>query len=216
MPGSSVQSRATAPVASTRPRASAETAHGGVFFLLNVALAWELYGDFTRPRHATLSVSPWQFLHAAASALLGRGFKADPLAPWLRSQVAFSRPRPWRELGGPPLSLIPSGEARLLQPDPERMATDAPACLTPTRAANELSCWWPLLRHRLALAMGLPEHEAAGTCLTLPARMEQRGDRVDVHFNLHQLPLSVRLAGLDRNPGWVPAAGSDIRFHFEA
>jgi hypothetical protein len=33
---------------------------------------------------------------------------------------------------------------------------------------------------------------------------------------LHHLPLSIRLAGLDRNPGWVPASGCDIRFHFEA
>jgi hypothetical protein len=28
------------------------------------------------------------------------------------------------------------------------------------------------------------------------------------------LPLQIRFAGLDRDPGWVPAAGRFITFHF--
>lgn len=188
------------------------TSHGGVFFLLNVALAWELYGDFTRPRHALLSVSPWQFLHASGFALLGRAFAADPLAGWLRAQAPFSRPRPASALGGTPLSLLPGTEASGLR------SANGLAMLAPrsARPDDELRAWWPLLRRRLSLALNLPEREAIATCLNLSARIERRGDRVDVCFPLHQLPLAIRLAGLDRDPGWVPASGCDIRLHFEA
>lgn len=202
-------------------RPAVETAHGGVFFLLNVALAWELYGDFTRPRHALLSVSPWQFLHASAFALLGRAFAADPLAGWLRAQAPFSRPRPASDLDGTPLSLLPPNEADRLRAATASLGPSAPSRLAtaPHRAArpgDELSTWWPLLRQRLSLALNLPEREAIATCLNLPARVERRGDRVDVGFSLHHLPLAIRLAGLDRDPGWVPASGCDVRFHFEA
>jgi hypothetical protein len=68
-------------------------------------------------------------------------------------------------------------------------------------------------RARLALALGgAGEVERA---LALPARIYAGDVRVDVIFPLGELPIAVRLAGLDRNPGWVPAAGRDIRFHFE-
>lgn len=193
-----------------RPQVT-QTSHGGVFFLLNVALAWELYGDFTRPQHALLSVSPWQFLHAAATALLGRSFATDPLAIWLRDQAPFTRPRPASTLGQAPEQLIPPAEAHWL------MAADTSPRHWPTkRPHNELSCWWPLLRQRLSLALSLPAPEAIATCLNLSARIERRGERLDVCFALQHLPLAVRLAGLDRNPGWVPASGCDLRFHFEA
>ena len=33
-------------------------------------------------------------------------------------------------------------------------------------------------------------------------------------FHGPPLPLAVRFAGLDRDPGWIPAAGCDVRFHF--
>jgi hypothetical protein len=38
---------------------------------------------------------------------------------------------------------------------------------------------------------------------------------VDVVLSLAELPVEVRLAGLDRDPGWVPAAGRDVRYRFE-
>jgi len=42
-----------------------------------------------------------------------------------------------------------------------------------------------------------------------------RADRLDLHFTLDALPLAVRLAGVDRDPGWIPSAGCDIRFCFD-
>jgi hypothetical protein len=38
---------------------------------------------------------------------------------------------------------------------------------------------------------------------------------VDVSLSLAALPLPLRVAGLDRDPGWIPAAGRAIAFHFE-
>jgi hypothetical protein len=37
---------------------------------------------------------------------------------------------------------------------------------------------------------------------------------VDVVLSLAELPVEIRLAGLDRDPGWIPAAGRYLAFHF--
>jgi hypothetical protein len=46
-----------------------ETEFGGIFYLLNAALALELYGDFTMPRAKGLALLPWDWL-----ALVGRAW----------------------------------------------------------------------------------------------------------------------------------------------
>lgn len=74
---------------------------------------------------------------------------------------------------------------------------------------------WAPLRARLSLALGLPRLQATRLTLSLPGQVRLRPGRVDVHIPLAQLPLAVRMAGLDRDIGWLPAAGQDIRFHFE-
>jgi hypothetical protein len=83
-----------------------------------------------------------------------------------------------------------------------------------TKAA--LSHVLPYLRARLTLALGLRDsRRLAGVLLRMAARVHVGGERIDVFYALQRLPLAVRLAGLDRDPGWVPAAGRDLRFHFE-
>ena len=85
-----------------------------------------------------------------------------------------------------------------------------------TRPAPRLSALiWPLLRARLALGLDRPARAALALCLPLHAQVQVRSERLDLHFSLETLPLALRLAGLDRDPGWLPAAGSDIRFHFD-
>lgn len=75
----------------------------------------------------------------------------------------------------------------------------------------------PYLAQRLALAMGERDAaRAARQVFAVPARLELSPARLDVHMALADLPLAVRLAGLDRDPGWLPAAGVDMRFHFAA
>ena len=81
-------------------------------------------------------------------------------------------------------------------------------------------CWrqWllPLMRARLALALGVADDQALldQVCRS-EARVTSRPAWVDVTLSLAALPLALRLAGLDRDPGWIPAAGRDVRFHFE-
>jgi hypothetical protein len=62
---------------------------------------------------------------------------------------------------------------------------------------------------------------AALSCAAMPPIIRQRATlyvtrtHVDVVFSLEQINLSIRRAGLDRNPGWVPELGRVITFRFE-
>jgi len=47
------------------------------------------------------------------------------------------------------------------------------------------------------------------------ARVRLTETRLDVFLSLDELPIAVRLARLDRDPGWIPAAGRHIAFHFQ-
>lgn len=168
-----------ATVTAALPSPRLDTAHAGLFFLLNAALGMGWYGDFTQPQHRGLcmglglDLSPWQFLRAAGQALAGPAWHQDPLAAWLLAMD----PTPLPRTGVRPL--------------------------------------WAPLRARLSLALGLPRLQATRLTVHLPGQVRLRPGRVDVHIPLAQLPLAVRLAGLDRDIGWLPAAGLDIRFHFE-
>ena len=47
-----------------------------------------------------------------------------------------------------------------------------------------------------------------------PARVIVDSETVAIHFALATHPLAVRLAGLDRDPGWLPEARRTLRFVF--
>ena len=70
------------------------------------------------------------------------------------------------------------------------------------------------LHTRLQQALGAEGDVTALVCRH-PAQVVATPTRVDVHLALAELPLALRLAGLDRDPGWVPAAGRALAFHFE-
>jgi hypothetical protein len=46
------------------------------------------------------------------------------------------------------------------------------------------------------------------------AVIETAASSVHVHLSLSELPLDIRIAGLDRDPGWIPAAGRAVYFCF--
>ncbi len=52
--------------------------------------------------------------------------------------------------------------------------------------------------------------------LTAPGRVRVTATHVDVVLSLQDVDLAVRLAGLDRDPGWVPMLGRIVLFHFLA
>lgn len=88
------------------------------------------------------------------------------------------------------------------------------------RSARVLTRWlgWlmPYVRARLQRALGLaPADDLATVLCRHYAHISLTTTHLDLVFALDHLPIEVRLSGLDRNPGWVPAAGRSIAFSFE-
>jgi len=75
----------------------------------------------------------------------------------------------------------------------------------------------PYIRARLRRALGMTDGDDPAPLLCQhPACVFVTPVQVDIMLNLNTLPIEIRLAGLDRNPGWLPAAGRTVTFHFEA
>jgi hypothetical protein len=162
------------------------TTFGGIFYLLNVALDLGIYSDFTRPRGTNLALSPFDWL-----ALLGRHWFADELE---------ANPL-W------PLLAVLAGRAPAEPPGLPEGIADPQAWL-----ARESE------RVHQRLVAGLPEKFARGLpdCVCRQdADVCVSQQRVEVRFALATHPLALRLSGLDRDPGWLPAAGREIAFNYD-
>ena len=72
----------------------------------------------------------------------------------------------------------------------------------------------PHIRARLHLALGVDD-DLAQILLHHHARVSITPTHLDIFFSLADHPIELRLSGLDRNPGWVPAAGRFIAFHYD-
>ncbi|MGJ7900913.1 hypothetical protein [Lysobacter sp. 1R34A] len=70
------------------------------------------------------------------------------------------------------------------------------------------------LEARLARALGVDTAEVPALVCRHRAQLHCNLVDVEVRLSLEALPLSLRLAGLDRDPGWIPAAGRSVRFRF--
>jgi hypothetical protein len=220
------------------PAKRARTEFGGVFYLLNAALALNLYGDFTAPRATGIALLPWDWLALVGRAWFGAAFVRDPVWGTLSGLAGrratdepgrdFVAPREWAVGEG---WLAPWGEAGALTVWRTRTriremhsagfaVRDAPR--NPTRPipagrarARWLRCLLEYLSARLACALG----EADGSTVRAlvcrhRAEIAVTATHVEVHLALADLPLALRIAGLDRDPGWIPAAGRSISFHF--
>jgi hypothetical protein len=74
----------------------------------------------------------------------------------------------------------------------------------------------PYVRARLRRALDQDDDRAvAGLVCAHRARVRVSTARLDIDLSLADLPIAIRLAGLDRDPGWIPAAGRSVAFHFE-
>jgi hypothetical protein len=90
-----------------------------------------------------------------------------------------------------------------------------PATPAETRLARrELAVLWPALQAEAAKALARPTRGALAWLVRRPGRVQFGPVRIDLHFELATHPLAIRAAGLDRDPGWVPAAGRHVHFHF--
>jgi hypothetical protein len=161
---------------------SIQTQLGGIFYLVNLAIALELYGDFTQPANPSFPLGIWDFLTLVARRLLGRRrHPKDPIWSLLASLAGRKR----RERPG----------ANFLAPD------------APHRWVNEVV---PSIRERLKW-----HHVGAHELLAHPARVVVTPVHLDIYLSLTDLPMAIRISGLDRDPGWVPAAGRSLAFHFD-
>lgn len=245
------------------------TRFGGLFYLLNAALALGLYGDFTSPRKPGIALSPWDWLALVgrswfgaelerdavwpllgdlagrrAGEATGQAFEApqvwtvsdDWLAPWgevatvsygsTRSRLRLWHPAGFALFDGPrdPLRtpfaqarLLCAGSARLVPARLQRGAPNAGVTAGCHGTARWMSWLLPYLNARLARALGRDSALTEVVALVCRHDAELRCSvaRLDVRLSLATLPLPIRLAGLDRDPGWIPAAGRAVAFHFD-
>lgn len=70
------------------------------------------------------------------------------------------------------------------------------------------------LESRIALALDMRARKAIHFLCRRSAMVMASGSRIDVFYRLDAHPLEIRMAGLDRDPGWIPGTGLDFRFHF--
>ena len=86
--------------------------------------------------------------------------------------------------------------------------------------SEPLPAWLDRICHdievRLTASLSVTDRdERRALVLNHQAKIEADSLRVDVHFSLASHPIELRMAGLDRDPGWVPAAGRSIYFHYD-
>ncbi|MGH2497397.1 MAG: hypothetical protein ACRDIV_22075 [Ktedonobacteraceae bacterium] len=266
-----------------------KTAFGGIFYLINLGLFLDLYGDFTTPLQPGLALSMWDFVALLGQQMLGQSLQADPvwsllaslsgrqeeeapgyafepLEQW-RVPVTWLRAFPAQDNEGSWLWYVEDGRLRVLHPaqfllldvpletlDPLQQLkremqgySDLQGQGTPQLSKGRaplfpddrlLPCgrlavnsfagdvsplllrWlrWlmPYIYARLQRALGLAETEDPSRVLCLhSASISVTMTHVDILLALKDLPVEIRMAGLDRNPGWVPAAGRFIAFHFQ-
>ena len=95
--------------------------------------------------------------------------------------------------------------------------TDVAGGAEPHEPVDRLQRWvgWMAgyLRARLVHALG--RKDAVALLCRRPARVVLTLTHVDVTFALDHHPIELRMAGLDRDLGWIPAAGRYVAFHFE-
>src|SRR5262245_5518954 len=172
-----------------------ETEFGGLFYLINLAIFLGLYSDFTDPTRTgflpaefaqtEFDLPLWDFLALAGRWFVGDEIVSDPVWPLLARLSG-------RNVDGEP-------DANLRPPDE--------------------TLWAELMDRAQALlqsALGLDNAgEAPNLVCRSRATVEVTATHLDVKLSLADLPIAIRLAGLDRDPGWVPAAGRYIAFYFD-
>jgi hypothetical protein len=228
-----------APAALSEPQAVFDTEFGGLFFLVNVFLAMGLYPDFTRPLDPALPLPPLALADRLGLHWFGARYRRDALHRWIaRRGPQVPLPRSWR-VEPEWLTPFPTGRARhdrstlwysagfplanrcasaparrLARTLGVRLASGAPG-RSGARAGRDpdwLACLALFLAARFRRAA--PDDALTPAAFAIPARTVIDEARLDVHFALAALPIALRLAGLDRDPGWLPSEGRDLRFHF--
>jgi hypothetical protein len=115
-------------------------------------------------------------------------------------------------------ALLPAlARAWRLPPDPltSALANRAPDWSPPEDFEAWLAVFARKLRRRLCQRLHWRvSHLAPGLTLSEPARVWLSEAEIVAQFPLDSHDIAWRLAGLDRDPGWLPSAGCSLRFEF--
>ncbi len=167
--------------------------YAGVFYLVNVLLHMELYADFANPERPSIPVALGDLLALIGERYCSADIRHDPI--WrVLAEIAGrdSRQQPRRALRA---GAVRRRDVRVF----ERWLADLLA----------------RMEERLSRALAIPaEHTVAYLCARR-GTLALTDTRLDVRFPLAEHPLAIRLAGLDRDAGWVPATGRIIEFHYD-
>jgi hypothetical protein len=218
------------------PSKTFDTEYGGVFLLLGLALYLYIYGDFTCPLNPGLELNIWDFLALMATELTEGKIERDPLWDELaslagrdksvRPGLGFEPPDEWRLptewlapfaedydsnpglINGRIVTMHPAGFAVLDISDGTEQAGDP---------VDRLQRWigWMTSYFRARLVRALGRADAVALLCNRPARVMLTLTHVNVIFSLDHHPIELRIAGLDRDLGWIPAAGRYVAFHFQ-
>lgn len=173
-------------------------------------------------------LSGWIVAHSRAGPL-SRSWRAEPewVEAWgrgrpLRPAERAGRLTLWHEAGFPAVDM-PAARGCLAP----RLARAAGATVTRAKrrsgarlprlpiARDErwVACFAYFLDARIRNACGM--RSAGLNSLALAGALAVDELEVTARFELDSYPVALRLAGLDRDPGWQPAEGRGFRFRFE-
>jgi hypothetical protein len=186
------------------------TEFGGIFYLANITISLGLYGDFTQPLHPGIDVSPWDLFFLIGTRALGEEFVADPVASFLGELAGRAREKPMPQYEVP-RHWQPSDEFVRRELEKHHVATARP----PGKSFAAWIDWvFDIIAIRVQCAFEGGEKITVTELLRQRARSEATATHLRVFYSLATHPLAIRLAGLDRDPGWVPAGGRTILFHY--
>jgi hypothetical protein len=192
----------------------------GVLFLVNVLDRLRFFDRLDDHFRVASTIGAWGWLEIVARCLLGSGHggaAADPL--WDALADLDGRPR------GVPLTALARVPPRLRLPEAWPVSPRLPRVrvrplgFEPTPDLRRfLDLVVPYLRWRLRQALDVHERRASPVASRLfyrRGRLEWTATHVDLRMDLSDIDIAIRLAGLDSNPGWVPALGRVVTFYFD-
>jgi len=202
---------------------------GGVFYLLNLIITLDLLAAFEGHWRLTAQLGPWGVLDVIARGLLCDQRDVADDALWaLLTELAG------RDPGQPPGHdfTIPAGHpspaSRIWPglPDTLPVAEDASRAVDGPLIdgmSADLRSWLRLAIPRISAALAsllaadsdAPDAGEVARLLRTPARIHVTRTHIDIVMALDGISIPARIAGLDRDPGWLPDFGRVVLFHFE-
>jgi hypothetical protein len=192
-----------------------DTAFGGLFYLINLALFLGLYNDFTMPMNPGIELPIWDFIALLGQYMLGEIITQDPI--W--SLLAQLAERDVHDAPGKDFTPPAQWPVQFSSEEGGVVDGQGPLWSSTVNQGKGAQGWldrlMPFIYTRLQLALDLDSQDQVATMLCIhEAHVRVTATHLDVFFSLNTLPIEIRLAGLDRNPGWVPSAGRFVVFHF--